>query len=82
MLYSWSLNNVVVRGAHPCTVENLHITLQLALNIHGSTSLDSVNHRPGGTSVYTYVLKSKYKWSFGTQNCVVQLLAITWDISI
>ena len=53
-----------------------HITLQLALNIHGSASLESVNHRRGGTAVYTYVLKSKCKWSFGIQNCVVQLLTI------
>ena len=41
-------------GADPHAVKNLHITLQLALHIYGSKSMDSINCRSRRTVVHIY----------------------------
>ena len=51
--YSWTLSNEEVRGTDPPNLEDLHVILQSALHIFGSTSEDSTNLRSCNTVVYT-----------------------------
>ena len=60
----------------PCIVENLHITLWLALRNCGSTSADSTNCRSCSTVVFIEK-KYAYKWAHAVQTCVVQGPAVS-----
>ena len=52
--YSWPLSTEGIGALNPLAVENLHITLQAALHICGSTSVDLTNLRSCSNIVHIY----------------------------
>lgn len=72
--YSLPLNNAGVRsiGASLLPFKIPVITLQLALLIHGSASVDLTNQASSSTGVQIYFLKSTYKWTSAFHTHIVQ----------
>ena len=84
-LHSWPWNKAGIRSANSFHSQKIHEQFTVSplypqfLHIHGSTSMDSTNHRLHGNNNSYYWKKSRYKWTCAVQTHVVQGSAIIYQ---